>query len=206
MWKFISGISLTFCMFAAADDTPPKPSVSVQCCGRVRHGIVAIGGETTGTTITFNRTVWELQLPDAAARGFAESHNKEFVNVSGPLRRIAGTEVKDRWIVDVKTLSERDATTDKEGTRLTVQGTLRATDPRAGDSPKLTIEADGQIWPIAVPADARLQVETKSLVGQPVLLTGSLELDTKDDSDDQRIIRVKTLKRSTSAPIHDQSN
>ena len=58
--------------------------------------------------------------------------------MTGTLRRIAGTEVKERWIVDVKTLSERDATTDKEGTRLTVQGTLRATDPRTGDSPALT--------------------------------------------------------------------
>lgn len=206
MWKFISGISLTFCMFAAADDTPPEPSVSVQCCGRVRDGIVAIGCETTGTTITFNRMVWELQLPDAAARGFAESHNKEFVNVTGTLRRIAGTEARERWIVDVKTLSERDATKDKEGARLTVQGTLRATDRRTGDSPALRIEADGQIWPIAVAVDARLQVEAKSFVGQPVLVTGSLELVAEDDSDDQRIIRVKTLRGSTSAPIHDQSD
>ena len=32
--------------------------------------------------------------------------------------------------------------------------------------------------------DARLQVEAESLVGQPVLLTGSLEQVTEDDSDE----------------------
>ncbi len=206
MWKLVSGISLTLCMFAMADDTPPKPSVAVQCCGRLRDGVVAIGGETTGTTITFNRMVWELQLPDAAAQGFAETHNKEFVNVTGTLRRIAGTEVKERWIVDVKILSERDAATDKEGTRLIVQGTLRATDPRTCDSPALRIEADGQIWPIAVASDARLQVEAESLVGQRVLLTGSLEQVAEEDSDEPVVIRVKTLKRSTNVPIQDQGD
>ena len=204
MWKFISGISLTFCMFAAADDTPPEPSVSVQCCGRVRDGIVAIGCETTGTTITFNRMVWELQLPDAAARGFATAHNKEFVNVTGTLRRIAGTEVEERWIVDVKTFSERDATKDKEGTRLTIQGMLRATDPRTDDSPEFTIDADGQVWPVDLTSDATRLVKAESLVGKPVLVTGSLERVTEEDSGEPMIIRVKTLKLSTNLPVQGQ--
>ena len=163
-----------------------------------------LGGETTGTTITFNRIIWELQLHDDAARDFAKEHHKESVVVTGTLRRIAGTEVKERWIIDVKALSERDATKDKEGTRLTIHGTLRATDPRKGDSPTLTIDADGQIWPIDLTSEARRQIKAESLVDQRVLLTGSLEPVAKEDSDEAVFIRVKTLKRSTDVPIPDQ--
>jgi hypothetical protein len=206
MLKLISGISLMLCTFTTFDSAFKKPSVSVRCCGRLRDGIVAIGGETTGTTITFNRMVWELQLPDAAARRFAQTHNKEFVNVTGTLRRIAGTEVKERWIIDVKTLSEHDSKRDKVGIQLTIQGTLRATDSRTGDSPILRIEADGQIWPVDVTLDARLKNDAESLIDQPVLLAGTLEQVAEEDSDAPRVIRVKTLKRSSGVPIHDQSH
>ena len=198
MWKLLTGISLTLCTFVMADDAPPKPSVLVECSGRLRHGIVAIGGETTGTTITFNRIVWELRLRDDAAREFAEEHNKEPVIVIGTLRKIAGIEVKDRWIIDVRTLKNRDATTDKEGTRMTIQGTLRTKELRQGNSPEMTIHADGQVWPIDVSTDAEVHVNVESLVDQPVLLTGSLERATEEESDAPLVIRVKTLKRSGS--------
>ncbi len=206
MWKTVVGISLTSCMCAIADDTCTKPSVSVQCSGRLRDGVVAVGGETTGTTISFNHLTWELQFHDANARRFAQNHNKEVVNVTGTLRRIAGTEIKERWIVDVTTLSERDATTGKEGARLSVQGTIRATDPRTGGSPALRIDSDGQKWPIDCASDVRLQAEADSLVGQPVLLTGSLKQVTEEDSDKPVVILVRTLKRATNVPIHDPSN
>lgn len=207
MWKLLAGLGLTLSMFAITDEAPPAPTVSVECCGRLRDGVVAIGGETTGTTISFNRIVWELQLHDDVARKFARMHHKEPVVVTGTLRKIAGNEVKDRWIIDVKKLSERDATQDDEGTRLTIQGTLRVTDSRRDEAPRMTIDTDGEIWPIDVSSDARLQVKAKSLVGQPVLLTGSLEKVTEDlqvtekEASVPLIIRVATLKRSASVPV-----
>jgi hypothetical protein len=212
MLKLLAGIGLTLCMIAMTDETPPDPSVSVECCGRLRHGVVAIGGETTGTTITFNRIVWELQLHGDAAREFAKEHHKEPVVVTGTLRKVANTEVKDRWIIDVKKLSERDATKDEEGTRLTMQGTLQAADPRNDDFPRMTIDTDGEIWPIDVSSDARLQVKAESLVGQPVLLTGSLQRVTEEDKDTEKeasvplIVRVATLKRSASVPVQGERN
>ncbi|MEO2033269.1 MAG: hypothetical protein ABGZ35_14405 [Planctomycetaceae bacterium] len=208
MWKIVSGmsLSLSLCMIVVADDTPRKPSVSVQVCGRVRHGVVAIGGETTGTTITCNRMVWELQLHNDAEQKFAKEHDKEPVIVTGTLRKVTGTEVKARWIVDVKTLSERDARTDREGTRLTIRGTLRAADSRTGDSPRLMIVANGQTWPIDVAADATLQVRAEALVGQLVLLTGSLEQVTKEDSCHPGIIHAKTLIRSANEPVQGRSD
>jgi len=145
MWKLLTGISLTLFTIAMADDTPPEPSVLVECRGRLRDGVVAVGGETTGTTITFNRVVWELQLNDDIQRKFANEHSKEPVIVTGKLRKSAGTEVRVRWIVDVRTLSERDATKTKEGAQLTIQGTLRSTVLRPGDAPVLAIDANGHV-------------------------------------------------------------
>ena len=214
MWKLLTGISLTLTLsvFAIAEDTPPKPSISVECCGRLRHGVVASGGESTGTTSTFNSIVWELQLHDDAAREFARGHHKETVAVTGTLRKLESTEVRVRWIIDVKKLSERDATKDEEGTRLTMQGTLRATDPHTDDSSRMTIDTDDEIWPIDVSPDAKLQVKAESLVGQSVVLTGSLEQVDEEEQVTEKetsvpfIIRVKTLKQSAKVPVQGQSD
>lgn len=207
MWKLLTVISLTLPTIAMADDAPRTPSVSVECCGRLRHGVVAIGGETTGTTITFNRLVWEVLLNDDTQRKFAEEHSRELVVATGTLRRIAGTEVKDRWIIDVRSLAERDAAKHSEGARMTVRGTLRATVARSGESPAMTIDANGQVWPIDLSTEARLYGQAASLVDQPVILTGSLEqVGEKEPGHDQElprpvVIRVKTLKLSGNAPV-----
>jgi hypothetical protein len=207
MWKLICGICLTLCVTTMADDTPPKSTVSVHSCGRLRHGVVAIGGETTGTTITFNRIIWELQLNDADAREFAKRHHKKTVMVTGSLRKISGIEAKDRWIIDVKMLSEHDATKDKEGAQLSIQGTLQAEDPRHGDSSSMTVVVGDHVWPIDLTSDSKLQFQADSLVGQPVLLTGSLEQVTKTESAaGPVIVRAKTLKRIAIAPVQGQSD
>ena len=210
MLKLLSGISLTLCMFAMVDETPREPSVMVECCGRLRHGIVAIGGETTGTTITFNHVVWELKLPNDAAREFAKEHHKDRVIVTGRLRKISGTEVKDRWIIDVRTLSKSDASEDEEGTRLTIQGTLRTADPRQSATTKMTIDSDGQVWPIDPSSDAKLRGKAESLIGRPVLLTGSLERVIEDDAEVESeaplVVRLKTLRQSLNVPIQGQNN
>jgi hypothetical protein len=201
MWKPIIGMSLILCTTLLATDPAPQPSVSVESCGRLRHGVVAIGGETTGTTLTCNRMVYELQLKDDAQRTFAKEHHKESVVAAGTLRKMAGTESKVRWIIDVKTLSERDETTDKEGIRLTIQGILKATDSHTKETPVMTIEAAGHVWPIDLSSDSKLLAKAKSLVGQPVQLSGSLEQDDEEESSAPAIIRVKTLERSANTPV-----
>lgn len=200
MWKIFTGISLTLCAFAMADESPPKSSVSVDCCGRVRHGVVAVGCETTGTTITFNRIVWELQLNDEAARNFAKKHHKETVVVTGKLRKVAATETKVRWIVDVESMSERDPAKDEEGTRLTISGTLRATDHR-GAASGMIIDADDEIWPISASADAKEEVNPQSLVGQTVLAKGSVERvsESEENFSSALMIRFNTLQRGPKA-------
>lgn len=207
MWKLLVGVSLAVCVCAMAHDPPPlnrpKPSVSVECHGRLRDGVVAIGGETTGTTITFNRVVYELQLKDESQREFAKEHNKGTVTVTGTLRRITGTETKVRSIIDVDKLLERDATKVQEELRLTIQGVLRATTPDAGDTPQLTIEANGQVWPIDLSSDAKLKVKAVSLIGQSVVLTGRLEQAPEEASSVPAKIQVKSLEQLTHVPAKD---
>ncbi len=205
MWKLLSVMSLPLCPLAMADDIPPKPTVFVECHGRLRTGLVAIGGETTGTTITVNRVVWELRLRDEADREFAEKHNKEPVIVTGTLRKVAGVEEKVRWIIDVKTLKAGDAKTDKEGTRMTIHGMLRAPDRRHGDSHEMTIHADGQIWPVDFSTDGELRDKAESFDERTVLLVGNLERDMDQVTDEEPtaplVVRVKSLKQCVLQPV-----
>ena len=207
MWKLLGGISLTLCLSAMAEGTAPKPFVSVECCGRLRHGVVAIGGETTGTTITFNRIIWELQLHNDAARKFATEHHKKSVVVTGALRKVAGVEKKVRWIIDVKKFSECGATKDKEGTRLSIQGRLQAADSRQDGSPRMTVVVGGHVWPLDLTSGGNLQSTAAALVGHSVLLTGHLEQVTKKRPDATTVfVRVKTLQRAESTPLPGRHN
>lgn len=198
MWKLFTGICLTLCPLAIVDESPPKSSVSVDCCGRVRHGVVAVGCETTGTTITFNRIVWELQLNDESTRNFAKKHHKETVVVKGKLRKVAATESKVRWIVDVESMTEHDPAKVDEGTKLTIYGTLRATD-RRGEASEMIIDADDEIWPIRAAADAKLDINPQSLVGEAVIAKGIVERVSEEDSTSETMIRFNTLKQAPNA-------
>ena len=199
MWKLFTGICLTLCPLAMADESPPKSSVSVDCCGRVRHGVVAVGCETTGTTITFNRIVWELQLNDESTRNFAKKHHKETVVVKGKLRKVAATESKVRWIVDVESMTEHDPAKVEEGTKLTIYGTLRATEHR-GAAAGMIIDADDEIWPISAATDAKVDINPQSLVGEAVIAKGIVERVSEEDSTSETMIRFNTLKRAPKAP------
>jgi len=80
-------------------------SIDVVVRGTLRTGIMAIGGETTGTTVTARGATWELDLrgkPEWTAR--AESLSGRRVVVTGSLEVRPGVERRQRWIVTVKTL------------------------------------------------------------------------------------------------------
>jgi hypothetical protein len=80
-------------------------SIEVVVRGTLRTGMMAIGGETTGTTVNAKGATWELDFsgkPELAAR--AESLTGRRVVVTGSLEVRAGVERRQRWIVSVKTL------------------------------------------------------------------------------------------------------
>ena len=196
MWKLLTGITLTVCTFVVADEPPAKPSVSAECCGRLRHGIVTIGGETTGTTITFNRIVWELQLNDDAARNFAKKHHSQQIVVTGQLRKVVGTETMPRWIIDVNSMTKVDPTKVNEGSKLTILGTLRTTDPSKNDGTEMMVDVEDKTWPIDISSDAKLRANAKSLVGESIVAKCHVERTDEEDSTSPIIIHVNTVQQA----------
>ncbi|MBX3440526.1 MAG: hypothetical protein KF861_23755 [Planctomycetaceae bacterium] len=84
-------------------------SVTVRVIGILRTGIIAIGGETTGTTITAKNITWELDLKDDATfREKAERLDGKLAKVEGRLERKEGVEVPERWIVTVTALDHAE--------------------------------------------------------------------------------------------------
>ena len=80
-------------------------AVEVRVRGILTNGIIAIGGETTGTTIRFGKTTWELELQNQKTlRAAAAKLNGKPVVVSGMVRTQKGVEVGTRTILTVKSL------------------------------------------------------------------------------------------------------
>jgi hypothetical protein len=79
--------------------------IQVNIRGRIRLGVVAIGGETTGTTITSRGITWDLDLGRSSElRRAAERLSGSTVLVSGSLSSRRGVELPSRWIVRVESL------------------------------------------------------------------------------------------------------
>jgi hypothetical protein len=196
MWKFTVAISFMCGAISFADKpavAPEKvPLVRVECHGKLRHGVVAIGGETTGTTITFDGLTWELKLPDEPSRTFAKEHHKSPVTAVGTLRRVAGHEKSVRWIVDVERISERDASEQTEATMITIEGQLRTDDTVPGKTPSMELESAGITWALDLTAESALSAKAESLVGKSAVVTGRLVPDTKAEPP-TLVIRVNAL-------------
>jgi hypothetical protein len=83
----------------------PDEYIRVEVRGTLRTGVVAIGAETTGTTITSNGVTWELEFgKNKQLREQAEKLGDSLVTVEGTLERRKGVEIKERWIVHVAKL------------------------------------------------------------------------------------------------------
>ncbi len=88
--------------------------IRVQVQGKLQTGIMAIGGETTGTIITAKGVTWELDLGrNADLQKKAGKLNGKQVLVRGELTRRQGVEVKERWIVKVSSLDPAPKGKDK---------------------------------------------------------------------------------------------
>jgi hypothetical protein len=100
-----------------AGEQMPKPaegdSKTVEVKGELRTGVVAIGGETTGTTISADGKTYELDFRRSPKlRALAETLNKRTVLVKGALQRRMGVERGERWIIMVASLRPADAPKD----------------------------------------------------------------------------------------------
>jgi hypothetical protein len=92
----------------AAAVQPPSDDdyIEVKVCGIMQAGMMAIGGETTGYTITARGLTWELDLgKDPALRKEADRLGGRRVVVEGTLEVRKGVEIAQRQIVTVKSLA-----------------------------------------------------------------------------------------------------
>jgi hypothetical protein len=97
------------CCFALATPSLAEESITVTVTGTLKTGIAAIGGETTGATITAREVTWELDFgKNEELRKAADKWSGQQVTVTGSLERRAGVEVKQRWIVTVSSLKGPD--------------------------------------------------------------------------------------------------
>jgi hypothetical protein len=88
--------------FAASAD---QEKIEVTVTGILHTGVVAIGAETTGVTITAKGVTWELDLAKSGdAKKSADKLDGKLVTVKGELERRPGVEIKERWIVTVSEL------------------------------------------------------------------------------------------------------
>src|SRR5215207_5969576 len=79
--------------------------IDVEIKGTLETGIIAVGGETTGTIIKAGKVTWELDLGGKKElTEVAEKLNKQPVIVTGRYQQKAGVEIPVRHIVTVKTL------------------------------------------------------------------------------------------------------
>ena len=69
--------------------------------GTLKRGVMAVGAETTGVTITAGALTWELAMEDHQYAAASKLDGSKAI-VTGRLRHQVGVEVKNRYIVNVR--------------------------------------------------------------------------------------------------------
>lgn len=97
------------------EDGMPAEHITVEIKGRLRTGVTAIGGETTGVTITASNLTFELYFGEnAQLLKAAEALNNQTAIVTGRLEGRRGIERPLRQIVTVESLAAAPAGDDEQ--------------------------------------------------------------------------------------------
>jgi hypothetical protein len=101
------GFILPLVLSAAGRDGDHYAKVEIK--GIIQTNMAAIGGETTGVIIKVGDLPWDLDLGEnKVLQELAERLNGKTVLVKGTLMRIKGTEISERNVVVVESLSAFD--------------------------------------------------------------------------------------------------
>lgn len=140
-------VSLSITAATQADDEGSFDYMNVEINGDLRTGLVAIGGETTGSDITAKGWRFELDYPndDMAALADRLARTKH-AQVLGTFRLVKGVELPDRWVLDVKKIraTPRDM---KPSIKVAIYGAFHADDVIA-EKRHDTISTRGIKWQI----------------------------------------------------------
>jgi len=96
---------------AQSSTRPPTDLKAIQSgtgewTGRVRTGMMAIGGETTGILLVTDRDQIELQPADQAMRQRLQDLNGKTVTIRGTLETVRGVEIRSRRIIKVTEIQD----------------------------------------------------------------------------------------------------
>ena len=118
-------------------------SIQVTVVGRLASGVMAIGGETTGTTITANNITWELDLQDDEQLVEAVDRlGKSRARVTGTLIKKRGVEIRERMIVLVDTIT---AMSDESKQKVDWSIEITKSGGLAGVNEQLSIDSSGAV-------------------------------------------------------------
>jgi predicted transcriptional regulator len=85
---------------AAEKRAVPEDAIVVNVVGTLRTGVIAIGGETAGTTVIAKGIEFDVDFGDAGALLEAATKlNGQKVTLVGALQFKKGVERKNRWVI-----------------------------------------------------------------------------------------------------------
>ena len=87
---------ISFWSVAVAAQKAAKPA---EWTGTLRTGVIAAGGETTGTVLTTDKGTFEIQPATDAVRAQLKKLDRQRVKVHGTLATRPGIEVRERRII-----------------------------------------------------------------------------------------------------------
>lgn len=103
------GLSQGWSGSLAAAPQGDRSYIKVQIKGQLKHGVLALDGETTGTEISASGVNWELDLAaNKPLLAQAEQLNGKNVLVAGDLHVHNNTDEQKRWIVLVESLGSSE--------------------------------------------------------------------------------------------------
>lgn len=184
-WHWMGVLAVVTGLAVAQEPKSGDQPIRVECHGQLRDGMVAVGGESTGTIVKLPGFTWELQFRDRDGKAFAQRCHKRPVSITGSLRRVTGVERLARWIVDVEKYTERDPAQTADGASIALVGLL-ARDPRNAN--QWLIRQGDLACPVKLPADAMAPAD------QRVSVRGSVEAVQPANATEPFVIRATKLE------------
>jgi hypothetical protein len=192
MRTHLSIIALALCFTAPGFAEDKKEgSIDLEVKGTLTTGIVAIGGESTGATIT---TKDGFSCEVAGVKD--DKLNKKSVVVKGSFAVKPGVEVGQRRILTAASVEEATDKPDENYVKAKIKGKL-ATGILApgGATTGVTITAAGTTWELDLRKDKDMVAAAEKLTGKEILVEGTVEVKKLGTRPGTRtIVSVTSLK------------
>src|SRR4051812_18917218 len=101
----VAAVALLLGAALAMAAPPASAPAEITFTGKISTGMMAIGGETTGTVISDGKTTYELDIRDNVMKRKAQELSGKNVTVKGTLTVKEGIEVGQRRIIVVTALN-----------------------------------------------------------------------------------------------------